>query len=82
VQAASTPQRLASYATVFEEMNALEHFEAFCSLNGPRFYGLPVNDTFIELERKASQVEESIPLTDDTLIPFLAGETVNWTVKR
>lgn len=63
-------------------MNALEHFEAFCSLNGPRFYGLPVSDTFIELERKASHVEESIALTDDTLIPFLAGETVSWTVKR
>ena len=78
----NAPTALASYATVFEEMNALEHFEAFCSLNGPRFYGLPVNDTFIELERKASQVKASIALTDDTLIPFLAGETVNWTVKR
>jgi dihydroorotase len=78
----NAPTALASYATVFEEMDALEHFEAFCSLNGPRFYGLPVNDTFIELERKASQVEASIALTDDTLIPFLAGETVNWTVKR
>ena len=78
----NAPTALASYATVFEEMNALQHFEAFCSLNGPRFYGLPVNDGVIELERKAHLVEESIPLTDDTLIPFLAGETVNWTVKR
>lgn len=78
----NAPTALASYATVFEEMNALQHFEAFCSLNGPRFYGLPVNETFIELEHKESRVDEAIPLTDDTLIPFLAGETVNWTVKR
>lgn len=78
----NAPTALASYATVFEEMGALQHFEAFCSLNGPRFYDLPVNDTFIELERKTSQVEESIALTDDTLIPFLAGETVHWTIKR
>ncbi|EPV2497180.1 dihydroorotase [Enterobacter cloacae] len=78
----NAPTALASYATVFEEMNALQHFEAFCSLNGPRFYVLPVNETFIELERKESRVDEAIPLTDDTLIPFLAGETVNWTVKR
>ncbi|WP_395300013.1 dihydroorotase [Enterobacter sp. ECC-175] len=78
----NAPTALASYATVFEEMDALQHFEAFCSLNGPRFYGLPVNETFVELERKESQVEASIPLTDDTLIPFLAGETVAWTVKR
>lgn len=65
----NAPTAPASYATVFEEMNALAHFEAFCSLNGPRFYGLPVNDTFIELERKESRVEASIALTDDTLIP-------------
>ncbi len=28
------PTALGSYATVFEEMNALQHFEAFTSLNG------------------------------------------------
>lgn len=78
----NAPSALASYATVFEEMNALPHLEAFCSLNGPRFYDLPVNETFIELERKETHIEESIALSDDTLIPFLAGETVCWSVKR
>ncbi|WP_374256240.1 dihydroorotase [Yokenella regensburgei] len=77
----NAPTALASYAQVFEEMNALEHFEAFCSLNGPQFYGLPVNEGFVELERKTTQVCESIALPDDILIPFLAGETVAWTVK-
>ncbi len=82
-RAASTPPTaLGSYATVFEEMNALQHFEAFCSVNGPQFYGLPVNDTFIELVREEHQVAESIALTDDTLVPFLAGETVRWSVKQ
>ncbi len=56
----NAPTALGSYATVFEEMNALQHFEAFCSVNGPQFYGLPVNDTFIELVRKEQQVAESI----------------------
>lgn len=78
----NAPTALSSYATVFEEMNALQHFEAFCSLNGPRFYGLPVNESTVELVREERQVEESIALADDTLIPFLAGETVNWTVKK
>lgn len=78
----NAPTALASYATVFEEMNALAHFEAFCSLNGPRFYGLPVNEDFIELERQEEHVAESIALPDDTLVPFLAGETVAWTLKR
>ena len=35
----NAPTALGSYATVFEEMNALQHFEAFCSVNGPQFYG-------------------------------------------
>ncbi|WES70148.1 dihydroorotase [Superficieibacter sp. HKU1] len=78
----SAPTALASYATVFEEMNALAHLEAFSSLNGPRFYQLPVNDTFVELVRQESQVVDSIALPDDTLIPFLAGETVRWTVVK
>ena len=78
----NAPTALGSYATVFEEMNALQHFEAFCSVNGPQFYGLPVNDTFIELVREEQQVAESIALTDDTLVPFLAGETVRWSVKQ
>jgi len=78
----NAPTALASYATVFDEMNALDHLEAFCSLNGPRFYQLPVNDTFIELVRQDIQVVDSIALTDDTLIPFLAGERVSWTVVK
>ncbi|MDU5453462.1 dihydroorotase [Pseudescherichia vulneris] len=78
----NAPTALASYATVFEEMNALAHFEGFCSLNGPRFYGLPVNEGYVELVREEEQVPESITLTDDTLIPFLAGERVNWRIRR
>lgn len=77
----NAPTALASYATVFEEMNALQHFEAFCSLNGPRFYGLPVNEDVIELVRETQQVPETITLPDDSLVPFLAGESVHWRVK-
>lgn len=78
----NAPTALGAYATVFEEMNALAHFEAFCSLNGPRFYGLPVNEETVELVREETEVPESIALPDDTLIPFLAGEKVRWSVKR
>ncbi|MTH46569.1 dihydroorotase [Intestinirhabdus alba] len=78
----NAPTALACYATVFEEMNALAHFEAFCSLNGPRFYGLAVNEGTVTLVREAQKIPEQIPLADDTLIPFLAGETVGWTLKN
>ena len=36
---------------------------------------------YIELERVEHQVPESIALQDDTLVPFLGGETVHWSVK-
>ena len=62
-------------------MNALQHFEAFCSLNGPRFYGLPVNESYVELVREETTVVDSIALPNDTgALP--AGETVRWTVKK
>lgn len=78
----NAPSALGAYATVFEDMNALQHFEGFCSLNGPRFYGLPVNEAQITLVKQEQTIARSIALSNDTLIPFLAGETVRWSVKR
>ncbi|HGU6014886.1 TPA: dihydroorotase [Yersinia enterocolitica] len=77
----NAPSALPAYASVFEEMNALQHFEAFCSLNGPRFYGLPVNEDFVELVRVPFQQPEEISLGNESIIPFLAGQTINWSVK-
>jgi dihydroorotase len=76
----NAPASLPAYATVFEELNALEHFEAFCSENGPRFYGLPLNEGTITLVRESWQVPESIALGSHSLVPFLAGETLNWRI--
>lgn len=78
----NAPTMLAAYATVFEQLGALEHFAAFCSENGPRFYGLPLNEGSITLVRQPWKVEESIAMGNDghSLVPFLAGETLNWRV--
>lgn len=78
----NAPSSLPAYATVFEEMDALRFFEAFCSENGPRFYGLPLNEGTVRLVREPWTVPESVQLGDDTLVPFLAGETLNWRVAR
>lgn len=77
----NAPSALAIYATVFEEMNAIQHFEAFCSLNGPRFYGLPINEDQLTLVRREEVMPEEISLESDTLVPFLAGEVLNWSIK-
>jgi len=76
----NAPLAIPAYATVFEEMNALQHLEAFCSLNGPRFYGLPVNEDFIEITKVAVTQPEEIALGDETVVPFLAGQTLQWKV--
>jgi dihydroorotase len=70
----NAPFALESYATVFDEDGALGRLEAFASVNGPRFYGLPVNEETVTLERAAVTVPDEI----DGLVPFHAGETLSW----
>ncbi|HAB25810.1 MAG TPA: dihydroorotase, partial [Pantoea sp.] len=77
----NAPTSLPAYAAVFEELDALAHLEAFCSENGPRFYGLPLNEGTVTLVREPWKVEESISMGEHALVPFLAGETLNWRVK-
>ena len=70
----NAPYALESYAQVFEEEGALDRLEGFASEFGPRFYGLPLNDGTIALERLDHQVPETI----DGLVAFHAGETLRW----
>jgi dihydroorotase len=70
----NAPFALESYATVFDEDGALDKFEAFASLNGPRFYGLPLNESTVTLE----QAETAVPEEVEGLVPFHAGETLPW----
>jgi len=76
----NAPYALESYAKVFEEEKALDNLEGFASEHGPRFYGLPLNEEKITLERKPSKVPESLKLSDTGIIPFHAGKTLNWTL--
>jgi dihydroorotase len=67
------------YAEVFEAAGALERLEAFASLNGPAFYGLPPNAGAITLRREPWSVPASYPyLGADPLVPLRAGEQVAW----
>jgi dihydroorotase len=70
----NAPYALESYAQVFEEEGALDRFEAFASEHGARFYGLPLNEGKVTLER----VEHEVPETVVGLVPFHAGETLQW----
>lgn len=73
----NAPLALESYAAVFEEEGALDKLEAFASINGPRFYGLPVNQERVTLER----TEQQVPAEIAGLVPFHAGETLRWSFR-
>ncbi len=66
------------YAEVFDEMNALDKLEGFASVFGAGFYGLPVNQDTITLQKQSWQVPENIPYDNDVLVPLRAGQSVAW----
>ena len=74
----NAPYALESYLAVFDEENALDRFEGFASLNGPRFYRLPVNEGTITLERGETIVPGEVDGGGEPVVPFHAGETLGW----
>lgn len=74
----NAPFALESYAAVFEQEGVLERLEAFASEHGPRFYGLPLNDSTITLQRVDQLVPQRLGEGDLSLVPFHAGELLGW----
>ncbi len=75
----NAPAAIELYAQVFDEEGALDRLEAFASLNGPRFYGLPASAARLTLRRQAWRVPENVALADGQKIrPFMAGERLAW----
>ena len=68
------------YATAFDNVGRLDQLEAFASLNGPAFYGLPVNTGSLTLQRTPYQVPDELPLGDSSVVPLAAGESLPWKV--
>jgi dihydroorotase len=69
------------YAEAFEQAGALHRLEAFASLNGPDWYGLPRNTESITLVKDAWTVPTTMDyLPGDPLVPLRAGETVAWRI--
>ena len=74
----NAPYALESYVTVFDEEGALDKFEGFASLHGPAFYGLPVNDSTVTLDKAPVVVPEVIDAKGTPIVPFHAGEELGW----
>ena len=66
------------YAEAFDAVGALGQLEAFASVNGPAFYGLPRNQGTVTLRREAWTLPESLPFGDAALKPLRGGESLAW----
>ncbi|HBU97019.1 dihydroorotase [Thalassospira lucentensis] len=67
-------------AHVFEQEGALDKLEGFASLNGPQFYGLPLNGDKITLEKRAEPATfaEKIETGEGPVTVFNPGFDVFW----
>lgn len=68
------------YATAFDQVGRLDKLEAFASLNGPAFYGLPVNEGHLTLTRSPYAVPQAVDMAGDPLVPLAAGQELDWSV--
>lgn len=73
---------LPAIVQVFEAEQALENLEAFMSMNGARFYGLPPNPDTITLEKREPPIPaaEYISVGEDKVKVFQAHEPLYWQV--
>ena len=82
----NSPVAIESYIKVFEEENALNQFEKFASLNGPKFYNLPINQEKIKLVSKLNEIPRFIEIIEKNKVvgqikPFHGGETLTWQIE-
>jgi dihydroorotase len=77
----TAPAALELYAEAFDAAGALDRLEAFASVNGPAFYGLPRNRDTVTLRREAWTLPEQVPFGDAVLKPLRGGETLNWKLQ-
>ena len=67
---------LAYLADTFARLGCLERLPAFASEFGRRFYGLPAAGGSVRLQRR----ETVVPAAYGPVVPYLAGETLAWSV--
>ena len=77
----TAPYALPLYAEAFESVGKLNKFEGFASHFGADFYDLPRNTGTVTLVREPWQVPGELPFGDSVVVPFRAGEKVQWKMK-
>ena len=74
----NAPYAIESYAAVFDEERALDRLEGFASEHGPRFYGLPLNEDTVTLQRGKYPLPDLVDCGGTPIVPFHGGEEIGW----
>ncbi|MCL2844215.1 MAG: dihydroorotase [Chitinivibrionia bacterium] len=70
------------YAEAFEEADAWENFENFCSKNGADYYGLPHNKDTITLVREPWTAPAEFKVNEQiSIVPMRAQKEIKWRIK-
>jgi len=75
----TAPNTMSILAEAFEQDSALDKLEAFTSLNGPAFYGLPANEATITLRREPAHFPSHVDTPDGPVTIFDPQMPLNWT---
>lgn len=75
----SAPVAVEAYLKVFDEEKALDKFEAFASLNGPAFYGLPPNEERVTYVRREGLKPSPVSIPGEgEVVTLFDGEATGW----
>jgi dihydroorotase len=77
----TAPHAMELYAAAFDSINAIDRLEGFASRFGPAFYGLPLNQSKMVLQRREWIVpKQFVFVGQETIVPLAAGELMAWKV--
>ena len=76
----SAPCSLELYAEIFDQENSLNNLESFTSINGPKYYDLPINQKKIKITKKKWILDEFTIHKQVKIKNFYGGKELNWKV--
>jgi dihydroorotase len=77
----SAMSALEIYTQIFEDQGCLDKLEQFASINGAKFYGLPVNTRQVTLVKQTWDIPKTLPFGYNEVVPLLAGESLSWKLQ-
>ena len=77
----SSPCSIELYTDIFDQEKSLKNLEKFSSINGPKFYNLPINDNNIKLVKEPWILPEFSIYKNCKIKNFMGGKKINWKIK-